>query len=57
MEGVEALARSHGIAYVRLDAYSANPISTGFYWAIGYDERVTINLRGCGLVLFEKRVL
>jgi GNAT superfamily N-acetyltransferase len=56
MTGVESLARSHGIRYVRLDAYSANPLSNGFYRAIGYEERAMIDLRGTGLVLYEKAV-
>lgn len=56
MEGVEQLARDHGISWVRLDAYSENPISTAFYRAIGYEERAVIDVRGVGLVLFEKAV-
>ena len=56
MESVEQLAKKHGIGWVRLDAYADNPISTGFYRAIGYDERAVIDLRGIGLVLFEKSV-
>ena len=56
MDSVEQLARDHGIGYVRLDAFAVNPISTGFYRAIGYEERAVIDLRGCGLVLFEKQV-
>jgi len=57
MEGVERLGAEHGIPFVRLDAYVVNPVSTTFYRAIGYEERATINLRGCGLILFEKRVM
>jgi GNAT superfamily N-acetyltransferase len=57
MEGTEQLARDHAIPFVRLDAYTANPFSTAFYRHIGYDERAVIDLRGCGLALFEKRVL
>ncbi len=56
MQGIEELARSHGIRYIRLDAFSANPNSNGFYRAIGYEERAVIDLRGVGLVLFEKSV-
>jgi ribosomal protein S18 acetylase RimI-like enzyme len=56
MEAVEELARNHGLRYVRLDAYETNPISNAFYQGIGYDLRATINLRGCGLVLYEKDV-
>jgi ribosomal protein S18 acetylase RimI-like enzyme len=54
MESVEQLAKAHGIEWVRLDAYADNPISTGFYRTIGYEERAAIDLRGIGLVLFEK---
>lgn len=57
MKAVEQLALDHKIRFVRLDAYSANPFSTAFYRAIGYEERTVIHLRGCGLVLFEKEVL
>lgn len=57
MAGVEGLARERGIHFVRLDAFALNPYSTGFYRHLGYDERATIDLRGCGLVLFERRVL
>ncbi len=57
MNEVERLAQAHSLAYVRLDAYAFNPYSVGFYRAIGYDERAQIDLRGCDLVLFEKRVL
>ena len=57
MKAVEQLALDHKIRFVRLDAYSANPFSTAFYRAIGYDERTVIDLRGCGLVLYEKDVL
>jgi ribosomal protein S18 acetylase RimI-like enzyme len=56
MEGVEQLARERGIGWVRLDAYSENPISTAFYRAIGYEERAVIDVRGVELVLFEKAV-
>ncbi|MEI7984035.1 MAG: GNAT family N-acetyltransferase [Armatimonadota bacterium] len=56
MKSVEELARTHEIAYVRLDAFKENPISTGFFRSIGYDERAVIDLRGTGLVLFEKAV-
>lgn len=57
MRKVESLAKHNGIPYVRLDAYSRNPISNDFYEAIGYDRRIEINLRGTGLVLYEKRVI
>ena len=57
MEGVESLARGHGIPFVRLDAYAANPFSTEFYRRIGYIERSEIDVRGVRLVLFEKRVV
>lgn len=56
MESVESLARDHQIAYVRLDAFSANPISTAFYRTLGYDEQREIDLRGTKLTLFEKAV-
>jgi GNAT superfamily N-acetyltransferase len=56
MEGTEHLARDHDIRFVRLDAYASNPFSTAFYRHLQYDERTTIDLRGCGLVLFEKWV-
>ena len=56
MDEVEQLARDHQIAFVRLDAFAVNPTSTGFYRAIGYEQRCVIDLRGCGLVLFEKSV-
>ncbi len=57
MTCVELLAAERGIPYVRLDAFEANPESNGFYRAIGYDERITIDLRGCGLVMYEKGAL
>jgi GNAT superfamily N-acetyltransferase len=57
MEGAEGLAKDRQIAYVRLDAYTVNPFSTGFYKAIGYEERGEIDVRGVGLVLFEKKML
>lgn len=57
MAGVEQLARERRIPFVRLDAYSANPFSTAFYRHIGYEERAVIDLRGVGLILFEKSVL
>lgn len=56
MESVENLAREHEIAYVRLDAFAANPISTAFYRKLGYEERREIDLRGTKLILFEKAV-
>jgi len=56
MNGVENLASAHSIPFIRLDAYSENPISTSFYRAIGYEERGRINVRTVGLVLFEKRI-
>lgn len=56
MGGVEQLARDRQIAYVRLDAYSANPFSTTFYRKLGYEERREIDLRGVGLILFEKAI-
>lgn len=56
MRGVETLARERSIPYVRLDAYSYNPMSNGFYEAIGYSKRAVIDLRGTGLVLYEKKV-
>ncbi|MBS1713094.1 MAG: GNAT family N-acetyltransferase [Armatimonadetes bacterium] len=57
MAQVEGVARGRGIPFVRLDAYSANPGSNAFYEALGYDRRAVIDLRGTGLVLYEKRVL
>ncbi len=57
MEGAEQEARSHGIPYVRLDAYSVNPFSNGFYQAIGYEECGDIEVHGCALVQYEKGVL
>ncbi len=57
MEGIEDLARSHGIPYVRLDAFTRNPFSNAFYQSIGYEARVDIELRGTGLTLYEKAVL
>jgi|GEM_PF-1490549 len=57
MDGVEGLARDHGIPYVRLDAYTANPFSTGFYRHIGYEERAKIDVRSVRLTLFEQGVL
>ena len=56
MAEVEQLAQEHGLPFVRLDAYERNPISNGFYQAIGYSKRAVINLRGTGLVLYEKKV-
>lgn len=56
MHHTERLAQEHSLQFVRLDAYASNPLSTGFYRHIGYEERTTINLRGCELVLFEKHV-
>jgi ribosomal protein S18 acetylase RimI-like enzyme len=56
MEGVESLARTHRIPYVRLDAYEANPYSNAFYARLGYQNRGRIDVRGVGLNLFEKRV-
>ena len=56
MDQVEDLARQRNIPFVRLDAYLDNPFSNAFYHAIGYEERITIDLRGCGLVLYEKDV-
>lgn len=57
MDGTEQLARKHGLPFVRLDAFAENPHSNAFYHAIGYEERAVIDLRGCGLVLFEKRIV
>ena len=56
MEACEQLARDHGFSYVRLDAFAENSNSIGFYRTIGYDERCEIDVRGCRLRLFEKRV-
>ncbi len=56
MQGVEQLARTCQIPYVRLDAFAENPISTTFYRRIGYDERAEISLRGTRLILFERQV-
>jgi GNAT superfamily N-acetyltransferase len=56
MDRVEDLACIHGLRFVRLDAYTANPFSVGFYRSIGYEARAEIDLRGVGLVLFEKSV-
>lgn len=54
MAGVEELAGSHGIPFIRLDAFEASPGATAFYRALGYDERATVTLRTTRLVLFEK---
>ncbi len=54
MDGVEGLAMNIECPAVRLDAYAANPYSNGFYRHIGYQERATFDLRGVGLVLYEK---
>ena len=56
MAGVEGLANTHEIPFVRLDAYESNPGAVAFYQAIGYDERATITLRTTRLVLFEKAI-
>jgi ribosomal protein S18 acetylase RimI-like enzyme len=56
MREIERLATERGIRFIRLDAYSANPFSTAFYRAIGYEERAVIDLRGVGLVLFENEI-
>lgn len=56
MERTEVLAKEHGLEYVRLDAFASNPYSTAFYRRIEFDERATIDVRGCGLILFEKYV-
>lgn len=57
MDETEALAGSRNIPFVRLDAFAVNPFSNAFYGALGYDRRIEIDLRGTGLVLYEKRVL
>ncbi|MDR3688533.1 MAG: GNAT family N-acetyltransferase [Fimbriimonas sp.] len=57
MCGVEDLAREMRIPFVRLDAYSDNPISNSFYRSIGYEVRREIEVRLVGLTLFEKPVL
>jgi ribosomal protein S18 acetylase RimI-like enzyme len=54
MESIEELARSHGIPFVRLDAFTTNPFSNAFYRSIGYQKRIDIDLRGTGLTLYEK---
>ncbi len=54
MESTEQLARTRSILFVRLDAYVDNPYSTAFYRHIGYQERGLVDVRGVGLVLFEK---
>jgi len=57
MAELERLAKDHGFAYVRLDAFAKNPFSVGFYRKIGYRECGKIEVRTCPLILFEKRVL
>lgn len=57
MEGIENLARSRQIPYVRFDAYEANPHSNGFYTRLGYEDRGRIDVRGVGLRLYEKRIV
>lgn len=56
MDGAEKHSRDRRIEFMRLDAYTDNPISTNFYRALGYDERIAIDLRGTKLTLFEKRL-
>ena len=56
MNSVEQLAREHQIGFVRLDAFLLNPFSVAFYQAVGYNKRVEIDLRGTGLILFEKSI-
>ena len=57
MQQVELIARSHGIDYVRLDAYSLNPVSREFYRSLGYEERHSIDVRSVALVMMEKRLI
>lgn len=57
MEFAEEAARSHGLCWVRLDAFTVNPHSTAFYRHIGYDERGNLAVGDVALILFEKRVL
>ena len=57
MEGVEAKAQEADIEWVRLDAYADNPLSNGFYQALGYEDRGRIDVHGVELVLYEKKVL
>jgi len=56
MAEVEKLAKVYGIEFVRLDAYTSNSESRSFYQALGYQERLEMNLRGVGLVMIEKRI-
>jgi ribosomal protein S18 acetylase RimI-like enzyme len=56
MDSVERLAESREIRFVRLDAFAQNPYSNAFYERIGYTPVAEIDVRGCGLVLYEKRV-
>jgi GNAT superfamily N-acetyltransferase len=56
MLAAEEAAGQRGLAWVRLDAYSHDPVSGAFYRSLGYEDRGAMLVMGAAVTLFEKHV-